>query len=405
MSLIAYVTVYDAQDLDAFNGIGFWIAACLRRQSYEVDFVGPLANHHRYVIGTKFRIYQKLLKQRYNRDRDPLRVRAWGREIADHLERRPADLVLSGVSPGSQPVAYLECKQPIVIWTDATFAAASEQNRANLVRLSRETRRTARANEAAALERCALAIYTSEWAAQSAKDVYGLDDSKVHVIPYGPSLEIDHDEDDVAQFVAARPDDMCRLLLVGTKWDGKGADTAVAAAVELNRRGLRTELDVVGCVPPPGTSLPDFVRLHGFLRKGVADEVLALRKLYQDAHFLILPTRAEACPGVICEANAFGVPALVTDVGGGSSALKDDRNGWLLPYDADGADYADLVLAAIDDRTRYAELAGSSFAEFRARLNWTAIGDRFSTLVEPLLPRRVAGPDEPRPTAGSYASG
>ncbi len=394
MSRIAFVTIYDASDLDAFNGVGYWMAECLRRRSFDVDLVGPLGNHHRYVIGAKLRIYENLLKQRYNRERDPLRVRAWGREIAAHLERQPADLVLSGVSLGSQPIAYLECSQPIVIWTDGTFAAASQQRRDNLSRLSRETRRSALANEAAALERCTLAIYTSEWAAQSARDVYGLDTSKVHVLPLGPNLEIEHDAADVERYVAARTDDVCRLLLVGTKWHGKGADIAIDAASDLNRRGLRTELDIVGCVPPPGTTVPDFVRLHGFLHKGVSGEAQTLRALYQNAHFLIMPTRAEAFGAVTCEANAFGVPALVTDVGGVSSALRNGRNGWLVPYEADGPDYADLVLKAMEDRGRYAALAASSFEEYRSRLNWDAIGTRFSELVRPFGHPAVTSADE-----------
>jgi nicotinamide-nucleotide amidase len=64
------------------------MAECLRRRSFEVDLVGPLGNHHRYVIGAKLRIYEKLLRQRYNRERDPLRVRAWGREMPEINKRQ-----------------------------------------------------------------------------------------------------------------------------------------------------------------------------------------------------------------------------------------------------------------------------------------------------------------------------
>src|SRR5438105_8901856 len=325
---VAYATSYNAADPDAFNGSAYWVVECMRRQSIEVDLLGPLrTDAHRYAVGIKYRLYTRLLHRRYDWQRDPLSVRAFGREIAAKLTERPADLVLSGVSPGSQPVAYLECREPIVIWTDATFAGAARQNRENLRRLARETRRAAYANERAALERAALVIYLSEWAAESAREAYDLDESEVEVLPFGPALEIEHGADDVGRLIDARPAEPCRLLLVGTKWWGKGADVAVEVARRLNRSGLRTELDLVGCTPPAGETLPEWAHVHGFLGKSSPADLELLRRMYAAAHFFILPTRAEAFGVVFSEASAYGVPSLARDVGGVASAVRNGRNG------------------------------------------------------------------------------
>jgi glycosyltransferase involved in cell wall biosynthesis len=380
---VAYVTSYDAADLDAFNGSAYWVAECMRRQSIEVDLIGPLRKDaHRYAVGIKHRVYERLLHRRYDWQRDPLRVRAFGREIAAKLAERPADAVLSGVSPGSQPVAYLECREPIVIWTDATFAAAARQNRETLRLLARETRRAAYANERAALERAALVIYLSEWAAESARDAYDIPESKVEVLPFGPALEIEHGPDDVGRLIDARPSEPCRLLLVGTKWRGKGADVAVEVTRRLNRSGLRTELDLVGCTPPPGATLPEYVHVHGFLRKSSQADLERLRHLYGAAHFFILPTRAEAFGVAFCEASAYGVPSVAPDVGGVASAVRSGHNGVLFTEGAGPEEYASVILETVADPARYRALARASFAEYQTRLNWTSIGRRLNTLLE-----------------------
>lgn len=101
--------------------------------------------------------------------RDRRLIESFGKQLSQKLARSNSNVVLSPESPGSQPVAYLECKQPIVIWSDATFAGTMETH-PNYARegLCEQSVRDACANERAALERCRLLIYMSEWAAQGA---------------------------------------------------------------------------------------------------------------------------------------------------------------------------------------------------------------------------------------------
>ena len=50
-------------------------------------------------------------------------VRDYARQIARQLAKLDVDIVFSPQSPNSQPIAYLDCRQPIVTWTDAPWAA------------------------------------------------------------------------------------------------------------------------------------------------------------------------------------------------------------------------------------------------------------------------------------------
>jgi len=383
---VAYVTLYDSRDPEAFNGSGYWAGRSMQQQGIDVDYITPVGRHNRYAVALKHRFYARVLRQRYTHFRDSRRVRGYGREIAARLKARPADVVLSYTSPGSQPVAYLDCPQPIVIWTDAMFAAAVREGaRETLARLCRESRRAGLRNEAAALSRASLLLCLSEWAARSAIEHHGVDPDKVHVLPAGPNLDIDHDAGDVRSMIEARPQQQCRLLLCGTKWRGKGADIAVETAAALNRLGLPTQLDIVGVRPPEGAALPSFVRLHGFLRKSVPSELDRLRRLYRDAHVFLLPTRAEAFGHVFTEAAAFGVPSVATDVGGVSTAVREGLNGHLLPVAAGADDYAAFIFDLLSDTAQYRELAAASFAEYESRFAWPVISAELKRLLTSVI--------------------
>jgi glycosyltransferase involved in cell wall biosynthesis len=108
--------------------------------------------------------------------------------------------------------------------------------------------------------------------------------------------------------------------------------------------------------------------------------------LFGASHFLILPTRADATPIVLCEAAAFGVPSLTTAVGGIPSVVSDGENGMLFPADAAPEAYCDAIEAMWSDPHAYRELALSSFAEYRRRLNWNTAAATVAGLIRERLP-------------------
>jgi glycosyltransferase involved in cell wall biosynthesis len=376
---VAYVTLYDPRDAEAFNGHGYWAGRSMQQHGLEVDYLVPTGRHNRYAVAVKSHLYRRVLHRWYTHTRDRSRVRGYGREVAEMLKARPADVVLSPYSPGSQPVAYLECAQPIAIWSDATLAGVIHEGGTE-ARLCRESRRDGLRNEAAALSRASLLLYLSDWAARSAIQRHGVSPDKVHVLPAGPNLEIHHGPADVRSMIEARSEQGCRLLFCGKNWRTKGADIAVETAVELNRLGVPTQLDIVGSRPHDGRTLPSFVRLHGFLRKSVPDELETLLRLYRNAHFFFLPTRWEPFGHVFTEAAAFGVPSIATQVCGVPTAVRDGVSGKLLPLAAEAGDYAALIFGLLSDTTRYRELAASSYAEYESRFAWPVVVDRLKEL-------------------------
>lgn len=377
---VAYVTLSDPRDPEAFNGSGYWVARSLQLHGLELDYLIPAGRYNRYGVAVKSRLYKRVLHQWYTHDRDTRRVRGYGREIADRLRVRPADVVLSPYSPGSQPVAYLECAQPIVIWSDAVLAEVIHAGGTE-ARLCRESQRHGMRNEAAALSRASLLLYLSDWAARTAVEHYGVSPDKVHVLPTGPNLEIQHGRADVQSMIENRSEEGCRLLFCGRSWQTKGADIAVETAAALNRLGVPTQLDIVGALPPDGGVPPSYVRLHGLLRKSVPDELETLLRLYREAHFFLLPTRWEPFGHVFTEAAAFGVPSIATQVGGVPTAVRDGVSGKLLPLAAEAEDYAELIFGLLKEPARYRKLAATSFAEYESRFAWPVVVAQLKRLL------------------------
>ncbi|MCI0596961.1 MAG: glycosyltransferase family 4 protein, partial [candidate division Zixibacteria bacterium] len=99
----------------------------------------------------------------------------------------------------------------------------------------------------------------------------------------------------------------------------------------------------------------------------------------------LLPTRYECYGVVFCEAAAFGLPVITTDTGGVSGVVREGENGYLLPYEAGGADYAQLIAEICADENRYNELVQKSRKEFEDRLNW----DTWAQTVKRLLAEKL----------------
>jgi glycosyltransferase involved in cell wall biosynthesis len=386
---IACVSVYDIRRITGeFSIRGYYQVKSLKDQLVDIEYIGPFKNPFYLSLCKAKRSYYELLNQVYSPYRDRTFLRYCAREISKKLSKLNVDLIFSPVSPGSQPVAYLECDQPIVIWTDATLKGYIDlfgDVNPHFSRLCKESIRDGIANERSALSRCSLAIYSSEWAAQTAIKNYKIPPSKVKVVPFGPYLEYDNTLNDVKNMVYSRSSNRCKLLFIGADWRMKGGDIAFNVAKKLNRMGLKTELTVVGCRPTLDEPIPSFVRSEGYISKFTKEGLNRIKRLFSESHFLILPSKSEAFGVVFCEASSFGVPSLATNVGGIPTAIRDGLNGKLFSKDASVEEYCQYILSLFSNYSEYKRLALSSFHEYQHRLNWSVAGQTVKKLMIELI--------------------
>lgn len=241
---IAYITTYDVNNVNNWSGIGYFIANTVKKYLGDVEFIGNL-NQRRFLENDLKRIYHKILFQKSFRSERtiPLVGQFYAQQVEKQIAGKNFDLIFS---PGTIPIAYLKTNIPIVFWTDAIFAGMIDFY-PNWSNLCKETIKNGNVIERSALDRCRLAIYSSEWAAQTAVSYYKIDRTKIKVIPFGANIECSRSFDDIREIVNSRSSKKCKLLFLGVDWVRKGGDIALEITKELNKSGLETELTIVGC--------------------------------------------------------------------------------------------------------------------------------------------------------------
>lgn len=351
----------------------------LKKRFAQVEVVGPVSGEPHEVVGRlRNRIQRATLGTRYSQSHNWPLARSYARRIERALKGTDLDVLVS--SAGSTACAALQTKIPLVCISDTTFARMLNYYE-RYTGFSAASAREGMAIESAALQRADLAVFPTDWAAESAIIDHGADPAKVSVLPFGANLMQVPSNNEV---MAMRKPEVLRLLFLGVEWRRKGGDLAIAVVRSLVSRGISVELTVCGCRPEvdPG-NLP--VKVIDFINKNSADGETKLVELMRSHHFLLLPTMAECFGIVFCEASACGTPSVTFDTGGVGGAVFEGKNGYRLPLDASPDGFADKIIRTFEDKDSYARLRESSRELFEQRLNWDRWGEFLHREISSLL--------------------
>ncbi len=383
---IAFVAdeYYDPIRIGAWSGLPHFLWQAMERQGLELHRITVTSDAGWLRRWVKFGAIKLLTGRRYLRERDPALLQSYARQVEAALEGKEFDFVFC---PGTAPIAYVKTDLPIAFWVDASFAGMKGFYE-SFTKLHAGSIREGDDSDQAALDRAALAMYSSDWAAETVRQSYRVDPAKLHVVRYGANLRDVPTTAEIHESIEQRGREVCRLLLMGVDWKRKGADLAVAALAELEKKGVRAELTIIGCQAPSGMKLPSNVRVLGFLSKGDEEGRKTIERHLRESHFFFMPSRAEAYGLVFCEASAFGLPCIAAAVGGVPSIVENGVNGWLLPADATPADYAERIEAIWHDPATYTASARSGRRLFDERLNWDAAAREAAALMRRFLDDR-----------------
>ena len=182
---------------------------------------------------------------------------------------------------------------------------------------------------------------------------YGVEESKLHVVPNGFDADVFHPQPPsvrtATRAAMGAADDEVVLLFMANELHRKGFAPLVQAVARVDDPRLRV------CV----VGRADLGPYSGELRRlGLADRVTwhgptsDAAAWYAGADVLVLPTQYEPFGLVIVEALATGLPVITTRLAGAAAAVQPDVNGLLQtdPYDVD--ELARLIRQALDQATR-----------------------------------------------------
>lgn len=184
--------------------------------------------------------------------------------------------------------------------------------------------------------------------------------------------------------VEPAPSDMFRIGLLGRLVRNKGPQTAVAALVELRRRGVPATLVVAGDgverarmqASAMAAGVGEHLRFDGYLRDpehwlGTID-------------VLVRPSLTEGMPLGLLEALATGVPIVASDIPGNRSLITHGKTGLLAPA-GDAHRFADELERLARDPMLRARLRRAGIA-MTADMTW----DRSAALTAASLERALA---------------
>lgn len=378
---IAYATTFDAYDVHNWSGTPYHMSKAFAESSCAVNYIGRLKRE--LPFGFKFKqVWQKWINEQRESPRfNTYAAKKYSQQTAQLLANLTSDIVLA---PQMNPIAYLDCKQPIILWTDAVYASlvafypAFNNHSAQTIHEGNQIAQ-------ACLARCRLAIFSSDWAARAAIELYGAHREKVKIVPFGANIQCTHTQVIVKEWVKNRSPKTIKLLFLGKRWEQKGGPLVLKVAEALHQAGEPVELTIVGCMPSQYQTLPSYVKCLGFISKRTPEGLARIARLLQESHFLFVPSLSEAYGIVFCEANAYGLPCLTTYVGGISTIVKDNINGMTFSLNATVKEYCDYIVALMSDPHRYQTLALSAFNEFVTRLNWESAVGKAKKLMEEVL--------------------
>jgi glycogen(starch) synthase len=235
-------------------------------------------------------------------------------------------------------------------------------------------------------------ITCSAYMREHVSDIYGLDESKIAVIPNGIDPMDLQPVDDLPTLRArfAAPDDQL-VLLVGRLVYEKGFQLALEALPGLIERVGNVRFLVAGSGTHEAELKAQAEALglleHGTFLGWIGDDVL--HSLYRIADLTVVPSIYEPFGLVALEAMASGCPCIVADTGGLREVVPNERVG--LRFRArDPQSLAEMVERVLTDEVLRDKLVAEA-SEHVLSFDWADVARQTTQIYQELLGARVAG--------------
>jgi len=361
---IGILSAADARNPRTWSGTTYFSCHALEEYGAKITHLGPYPGNPWLYELIKNKVSRTLTGKGTNIYNTKRLSRKFSQYFTKVLADRSFDWLYAPAAAAE--TAFLETDIPIMGLSDANHYLAQDYDSfRNLWQSSLEEFATI---ELRALHKFYKIAYPTSWVAQSTIHDLHIPSEKIFIAPFGANI-VENEIPGFEQVVRTKKSDTCTLLFLGVDWERKGGAIAFNTLECLRSMNIPAELLICGCMPPSGFTHPH-MKVIPFLDKRNKDDRYTIYSLLQSSSFLLLPTRAEAYGIVFCEASAFGLPSITSNVGGVSGVVIEEKNGHCLPYQSDGYDYAMVIREIWEDEQRYCTLSQSSREQYEKRLNW-----------------------------------
>lgn len=303
------------------------------------------------------------------------------RLLKKYIERRinssDADIVFAPIA--SRFIALCNFNKPVIYLSDTTYHLmvnyyfkASEHDISIGNYLEKQT-----------LKKASSIIFSNQWAAEDAISYYGIEKTKIKIIPFGSNLINTN-----YSFDRHPLNESIKLLFIGASYNRKGGNIAIETTKWLNEHDAKHNftIDMVGMNSIKGYEMEPNVNYHGFIDKNTFDGMERIKNLYKNADIFILPTTAECCSMTYQEASCFALPIITYKTGGTSTVVKEGTNGFLIEQGSTPEEFGRKIIEMINPEL-YLRLCKSTFSFYNTRLNWDAWLNDFECVMDSVIQR------------------
>jgi glycosyltransferase involved in cell wall biosynthesis len=299
------------------------------------------------------------------------------KELARLCERTSVD-VLFGVCI-SEVLASFETDIPVVYYSDMT-ARIGNVEYPKMAQQSRARKEERDRMEGVAIARSAHAAFPSAQARDFAINDYGMSPRRAHIVLMGANATAATAGGDLPE--RAMPGrsglEMCIVVSDPIR---KRLDLTIDVTNRLRSMGYEATLTMVGDPTPRAIDEPH-VRCMGRLSQASAEDRRTYARTLAASHLMLLPSVAEAFGVSVCDAAHFGVPSVVSDVGGLPTAVQHDQTGLVMPDGASADDYAKAIDALVSEPERYRRMCDAARERALGELNWPAWAKQITELLQ-----------------------
>ncbi|MBK8805451.1 MAG: glycosyltransferase family 4 protein [Bacteroidales bacterium] len=375
---ILYVTSRDPKDKRTWSGTMYYMAKSLEKHAGEVIYGGPYNPFFFFIQKFIKRITLWTTGKNYLSSYSTVLSYLYKWHFEKLVKKHAPDVIFAGSA--SVEVSRLNVGCPIINLNDITFELLIDRYN-HFTNLTTRSLKRGESIEQLSFNNSKALIFSSQWAADSAHKHYKIPKENIHIISFGANTDRIPLRDEVFN----KKYNKINILFLGVEWIRKGGNIVYDTFVELQKRNLEKEIHLTFLgLTPPVESIASNITIIPFLNKNKTEDFNAFYDLMLQSHILFVPSRFDCTPIAFCEASAFGLPIISTNVGGISSVVKDGSNGFLLPVEAGAKEYADLISNIISKENMLQNLTLSTRDYYESNLSWDQWGEKLSELVNKL---------------------
>ena len=383
--IIGFVSDYDPfHNKVAWSGTVYKLREAVEMGGFEVRWI-PYNTHLKnrlldysvmgwnfFLHSTKIQKFFKCKIRLMSRFHFRPLAKAWAKEIDKYPAIKECDYLF--FPRGAQIALFSKSGKPFI---NVSGYVVPDMLNYYYSHISKISEKMAIEMDAAAAHKAFVNIRSSKWANDGLINYYHCDSKKCQILEFGPNI----DTKDIRRGQTYKGGQL-KILFSGVTWGRKGGNIAVKTTEILRNNGIDARLIVAGPKRCPKICKgKDYIDFIGYLNKNKVDDYDKYLSLYENAHLLLLPTKAECGAIVYSEAAAAGIPCYTYLTGGAGNYVVNGINGYALPEGSPANAFAEQILNDIKSG-HMPSLHEGALNLFYEKLSWEAWARGFSKIMQ-----------------------